>query len=39
MTKYQHTWQFCAACGRGNMGQQTCAASLSLESVCWISTF
>jgi len=27
-------WHFCAVCGRGNMGQQTCSASLSLESVC-----
>jgi len=31
-------------CGRGSfvhgdMGQQICAASLSLEIVCWISSF
>jgi len=24
-------WQFCAACGRGNMGKQLCPASLSIS--------
>jgi len=44
MTKYQNIFQ---KRGRGSserfvgvrVGQQTCAASISLESVCFISTF
>jgi len=33
--KYQHIFAVCGRySGRGNMGQQTCAASISLESVC-----
>jgi len=36
MKKYQHVFK---KRGRGYMGQQTCAASMSLGSVCQISTF
>jgi len=46
MKKYPNIFQvlpclFWPVCGRGcgNMNQQTCAASMSLESVCLISTF